>query len=182
MIDLDVVQLHASPDVYLVRDFLPPAECDALVACALDASLGTDDTAAAASADASGSLGRLQTSSAPRAQLNGATLVWLLPLVALAALPTALALLAQDPAATLAEVGAACVPAWGCAGAVAAGLATLAPWLAEQAVAGGARTSESASLLGAQRSSPAFAALVANVQSLLNDADAQTFEAPVATR
>jgi hypothetical protein len=73
------------------------------------------------------------------------------------------------------------VPAWVCAGLIAAGLASLAPWLAEKAVAGGSRTSESASLL-AQRSSPSFQALVANVQTLLNLADVQTLEAPVATR
>jgi hypothetical protein len=170
-----------------VRNFLAPHECDALVACALDAALGTDDMASAASAaraggmDASGSIGRLQTSSAPRAQLNSAKLLWLLPLVALAALPTTLALLAKDPTATVAEVTAACVPAWVCAGLIAAGLASLAPWLAEKAVAGGSRTSESASLI-AQRSSPSFQALVANVQTLLNLADVQTLEAPVATR
>jgi len=191
-------QIHASPDIYLVQNLLSPSECAALIDCALNASVeGTGNSISSSEAiatspqtspspsavDAASSLNKLRTSSAPRAQLNAAKLAWLLPLVAMASVPRALSFVVQNPMATPYEVvGSACVPAWVCAGFIAAALAALAPQLAEVMVSGSSRTSESASLAGAQQTSPAYAALVSRVQDLLNGADAQTFEAPVATR
>jgi len=193
-------QIHVSPDVYLVRDFLAVSECAALIDCALNASslAETDNnisnSAASVTASqttpspsveeaSSGPNGQLQTSSAPRAQLNSAKLAWLIPLIALAALPRALSFVAQNPMASSYEVVvSACLPVWFYAGTIAAALVALAPQVAESVVSGSSRTSESASLAGAQQSSPAYAALVSRVRELLNGADARTFEAPVATR